>query len=339
MARIASFDTWGKAANNLPAAIAVADATGPYASTIHVGNGTYTAPAAGYFEINKGNDRLSSTATGITVRSENGPLVTALKGVGAYGSDRHAVWIRDTGIGAVIDGFTITNGYAYDGGGIQADTVCSVWNCIFRGNQAAEDGGGFSSHCVSALPITIRNCLFVGNECGRLGGGVNVNGGSEATIRLDNCTVTGNRTTRTGLDPESNGQGGGIGTYSGAIAAKNSIVYNNTADLWAPTNNNWRQKGGTITFTYSDTLPLPAGAGNIGVDPMFINLGSGYGIAHAGGDYRLPWESPCVNAGTNDLTWMQAGADLARNPRIAGGRVDMGAYESSLDRGTVIVIR
>jgi len=62
------------------------------------------------------------------------------------------------------------------------------------------------------------------------------------------------------------------------------------------------------------------GDGNIDEDPLFV-----------GGDpfsYVLIPQSPCVDAGTPNTTGLQLPAtDLAGNPRIFNGRIDIGAYE------------
>jgi hypothetical protein len=43
------------------------------------------------------------------------------------------------------------------------------------------------------------------------------------------------------------------------------------------------------------------------------------------GNLRLLPDSPCINAGNNDL--VVGSTDLDGNPRIFNGTVDMGAYE------------
>ena len=314
------FDTWAKAATNIQAAIDASGASGTnFATFIHVTNGTYDVPAPNYYiNFNKA----------VTMQSVNGPAYTVLRGAGVYGYDQHVVWIRSGYAGAVIRGFTITNGYSWDGGGIEYDSDCTIQDCIVVGNRANEDGGGIASH--ENLSLTsigqIRNCLVIGNEAVRWGGGLYTeNAGSRHVI--ENCTVTRNRANTGG-----SGDGGGIYRYQGSITATNSIIYNN---IGGSTTTNYG--GGGITFGYSCTLPLPAGTGNIASDPLFVNAGGGYGATFTNGDFRLGPGSPCIDAGTNAL--VHTTADLVGNPRIARRGVDMGVYEVQPPKGTYFLVR
>jgi len=61
--------------------------------------------------------------------------------------------------------------------------------------------------------------------------------------------------------------------------------------------------------------------GNIDEEPLFTGIG----------DYPFSLQdiSPCVNAGIPDTTGFNLPElDLAGNPRVYGGRIDMGAYEN-----------
>jgi hypothetical protein len=90
----------------------------------------------------------------------------------------------------------------------------------------------------------------------------------------------------------------------------NCILYYNTA----PNEPNFFGS----TMTYSCSTPMPSGMGNITNAPLFKNTNGWTNL-------RLESNSPCINAGNNAC--MYASTDLAGNPRIAGGTVDLGTYE------------
>ena len=70
------------------------------------------------------------------------------------------------------------------------------------------------------------------------------------------------------------------------------------------------------------------GVGNIGVDPRFVHPDGSDGIPGTlDDDLRLRDGSPCVDAGNSDLVPPEITLDLGDQPRIAGPRVDMGAFE------------
>src|SRR6185369_4476959 len=60
-----------------------------------------------------------------------------------------------------------------------------------------------------------------------------------------------------------------------------------------------------------------SGTGNITAEPGFMD--------YAGGNFRLQSNSPCINSGRNSL--VVGTTDFDGLPRIAGGTVDIGAYE------------
>jgi hypothetical protein len=117
--------------------------------------------------------------------------------------------------------------------------------------------------------------------------------------RLYNCTISGNSASM----------------FEGGVSGSklwNCIVYYNTA----PDSPNYEDVYGTLN--YCCTTPLPTnGVGNISSDPLFAD--------YANGDLRLQTNSPCINAGNNDL--VTTTTDLDGNARIVSGTVDIGAYE------------
>jgi hypothetical protein len=127
-----------------------------------------------------------------------------------------------------------------------------------------------------------------------LGGGGYAGG---TTLILSNCTVLGN----------SAGSGGGVYGANGGSFYNCIISYNSAStgsDVF----------GGDLSYCCT---PAAAGNSNISNDPGLIDPNAG--------DYHLRTNSPCVNSGKNALA--PIGLDLDGNARIAGGTVDIGAYE------------
>jgi hypothetical protein len=288
---VSPFTNWTTAATNIQDAV---DAS-TNGDLVLVTNGIYQT---GGRELNNTppTNRVTVTKT-ITLMSANGPSVTVIKGYQMPGSNPNgASAIRCVYLtnGAVLAGFTLTNGASY------SNPAGGLYNL---------GGAVFCQSTNNMLPVStavVSNCMIIGNSSafdqvaygGRLDNCVLAfNSGGAYDCILNNCAVVSN---------SASFLGGGIHFCT----ASNCIVYYNTA----PSNpNSWGS-----TFAYCCTTPLPAsGVGNITNEPAFVNL--------AGGDFHLQSNSPCINAGNNSsVTYSN---DLDGNPRIVGGTVDIGAYE------------
>jgi len=208
----------------------------------------------------------------------------------------------------VVANNTATN----NGGGAYS---CAMNNCLVVGNQAfggvagGGAGGGASggglTNCVvcnntaslggGLYAASATDCLIVSNTA-PTGGGVAAGGSGQTLL---NCTVVGNT---------ASSSGGGVSGGSGAWLY-NCIIYYNSA----PTGSNIIG----AKYYYSCTTAPLLEAGDIADEPAFVNP--------AAGDFHLQSNSPCINSGNNaDAT---VPTDLDGNPRIAGGTVDIGAYE------------
>ncbi|MEL7529857.1 MAG: T9SS type A sorting domain-containing protein [Bacteroidota bacterium] len=77
---------------------------------------------------------------------------------------------------------------------------------------------------------------------------------------------------------------------------------------------------GNVTSTYAHSLfeSLLPGDNNLSEDPRFIDPENG--------DFQLDWTSAAVDAG--NTSFLNPNTDLNNNPRIQGGGLDLGAYES-----------
>jgi hypothetical protein len=218
---------------------------------------------------------------------------------------------------------------ANNGGGAYASTL---FNCSLTANSAGSSGGADSS--------TLVRCLVSGNHVALGGGGLggcnadfcNITGNSAEEYggvyggTLNNCLITTNRSTPFYGGGAGNCTlnnctivGNSAGSYGGGViyyaTLNNCIVYNNTA-LEGP--NYYAPGGAYVNFDHCCTTPLLAtGPANITNAPLFVNP--------AAGNLRLQTNSPCINSGYNPNS--PSDADLDGNPRIAGGTVDIGAYE------------
>ena len=166
---------------------------------------------------------------------------------------------------------------------------CTLTNCTLMNNSARVSGGGASWG-------SLFGCLIVGNTA--------LQGGGAAANLLVNCTVVGNSA------PSDGGVGGGLGGGVLGGTVVNSILIHNTDTFGAPNYDD-------ATLSFCCPVPDPGGTGNITNDPAFVD--------EAGGNYRLKTNSPCINGGSNASA--PGGTDLDGNPRVAGGTVDIGAYE------------
>ncbi|MBN1489457.1 MAG: right-handed parallel beta-helix repeat-containing protein [Phycisphaerae bacterium] len=117
---------------------------------------------------------------------------------------------------STIDGFTIRNGGASNGGGIYCDASSSptIANNTITGNTASSSGGGV--YCNNASP-TIANNTIMGNTASSYGGAIYCSAGSSPMIA--NNTITGNT---------ASSSGGGIycGSSSSPTIANNTITGN-----------------------------------------------------------------------------------------------------------------
>src|SRR5215831_8982616 len=121
---------------------------------ITVAAGVYSGP---------GNRDLSLLGTAITLRSAAGASTCTINAGGTPGAPHCAFLLQNSETSAaVIDGFTITGGYQFNGGGV----------CVYNGSP------------------TIRNCTITGNDVGCWGGGVFCESGSSP--RFVDCNVLAN---------------------------------------------------------------------------------------------------------------------------------------------------
>lgn len=311
--------------------------------------------------VTNGTYALTTTitiASGITLQCNNGVQVATIDGGDAVG---RCVYVMTN---AVMDGFTVTNGYNVDsdnGSGVYNDGGL-VQNCTISGNSAGYGLTGAGG--VYNRGGTVQNCTINGNSGGSSGGG---GGGGVKNYygTVQNCTISGNSVNGSGSgggggimnrsgtvrnciisgNSAISGSGGGVWNWGGTVqsctVSRNSAdsshvggVYNSSGyggtvqNCIVYYNNGWIDAQGDGYYHNSIGVFSVTGTGNITNDPGFMSNGSGYGTNHVGGDYRLAAYSTCINAGTNE-PWMTNATDIAGNYRVLFGTVDIGAYEST----------
>jgi len=212
--------------------------------------------------------------------------------------------------GSMLDQCTLTGNNADSGAGAWFGTLN---HCTLIGNYANTLGGGAAGGSLNNCTLAGNSAYFEGggaafatlNSCTLASNSATHYGGGAHDCTLNNCTVTGN-------DAFSGG-----GAFYGTL--NNCVVYHNTASLPDYSNHS------SASLSYCCTTGAPGG-GNITNEPAFVDP--------AAGDFRLRFDSPCIDAGTNLSAILTN--DLDGKPRPLDGNgdgvagFDMGAYEFDL---------
>ena len=127
----------------------------------------------------------------IVVQSEAGANVTTIDGnqagsvVTFHGNESAAT---------VLDGFTITSGYDFYGGGIYCSNAMTIRNCTITNNVVAGTharGGGI--YVICPQPASIVNCTIMNNIIGGdFGRGAGIFCGPNSSVLMINCAIMGN---------------------------------------------------------------------------------------------------------------------------------------------------
>jgi hypothetical protein len=276
----------------------------------------------------------------------------------------------------IIDGFTITAGRANSGtvtrgGGMYlTNSIPTIRNVIFQGNDALYGGGLYNSF---SSP-TLFNVEFHGNTAGH-GGAIYNRGSDPMMINLD---ISGNSASDGGAGMENEesdptlvnvtiayNQGTNLDSWGGGIYnwlnsspnLINTIVWGNDATDDAQISND---VGSLPSIQYSlvqgsggsgagwDVDLGSDGGGNLDSDPLFISISDPGTDGDWGtpdddyGDLGLQPDSPAIDAGTNaevpggvtiDLAGNSRFVDIASVPDTGEGSapiIDLGAYEARI---------
>lgn len=193
---------------------------------------------------------------------------------------------------------------------------CRLEGCTFK---------NFRIHWGSVVidPLGMKNCLIFGNTMWGNGwsGLWNFTSDNTAGAEIINCTVVSN---------QSNGALSNFGT--GKIVLKNVLCDGSTTggqsvgytDFWAA----------DLSSVYFTNCIVKAANSSRKAETLNGNsenmLGKAVNPKFKGGTdhpYQLKRRSPYVGAGFVE-TWMETATDLAGNPRLRDGKVDIGCYQN-----------
>ncbi len=246
----------------------------------------------------------------------------------------------------VITNCIFTNNIVVQGYGAG---VCAMYNanpiitnCTFIDNHAygpGRHGGGI--YCHDHSNAYIADCLIVANTAGHRGGGIAAYWSSPTYL---NCTIIGNKSL----------EGGGISSFreshplvinciirDNISPLGNQITLINTLRIWGyplPTEMTVmfsNVEGGYAQANVDAGCTLHWGAGNIDIDPCFVDPGH-WDINNPGdpnddffvpGNYHLLPDSPCADVGDNNSIPSFLTTDIDGEERIFNGTIDMGADE------------
>ena len=333
---VAPFTNWATAAISIQDAILFANA----GDTVLVTNGVYATggqTASGGLITNR-----VSIDRPITVQSLNGPEVTIIVGNGPLGDSAvRCVYLTN---GAVLSGFTLTNGATRDsgdistaidtcGGGVLCESINAlVTNCTLTGNSAGvthEEWWSryFGGNGGGAYRGTLNNCILTGNSAGgNENSGIIGDGGGVYGATLSNCTLTSNYAGGTFYEFD----GGGIGGGASGCTLNNCTLTGNGA---------WWDGGGAsgctlnnCTLTDNGTYEYGGGAYSCTLDHCMLTGNSV--IEYGGGAYGGTLNNCTLT--NNSAGWGGGGACgggmpdncTLNNCTLTGNRAGDGPYGS-----------
>lgn len=228
------------------------------------------------------------------------------------------VYINSTGGTAhvTLHNCRIMDNSASMGGGVCDRVGADYTNCRISNNIASTKGGGI--YLYNSAEPTLKNCI-ISNNTAQSAGGMYARGQFTAY----NCDFVMN------LATESIG---GIYHENSHNKYYNCIVWGNVA------NGLPNQFAGLSDFDHCAVCGIVNGSDNYdipnenngdepGVYVRFNHPASGAGASHHREDWSLRSRSICLNAGKPNTTGL-GNTDIAGNPRLQKGRIDIGAYES-----------
>jgi hypothetical protein len=157
-----------------------------------------------------GNRDIDYLGKALTVHSQSGDPATCIIDCEGTPEEHHLGFNFRSGEGpeAVVEGVTVTNGFAEIGGAVYCRWASSptIRECIFSANSAELYGGGVA--CREGSLPQLSDCLFSDNSAGAEGGGMCCDNDESGPMTISSCTFRGNTS--------QSGWGGG-GLFCGSV--------------------------------------------------------------------------------------------------------------------------
>ena len=183
----------------------------------------------------------------------------------------------------------------------------------------------------------IHNVSYTGNPVSDLWvGGIYANGGTPQILGNTVNSASG----KCNVNATRDLAGGIVCQNSDAVVA-NNIVTNCTSSYYqgyhGASGGGICVSGGAVTVaancTYGNSpsayYGISASGAAVEANPLYMDSGSG--------NYRLQSGSPCLAAGSTSVLPSGRSFDLQGLPRVVGGAVDMGAYETQLSEPPILL--
>jgi predicted outer membrane repeat protein len=310
---------------------AIHPVAGKPSGTILSGN-INASPFEGSFHVIKNEANLNASAVldgvVITGGSANGGSSPDLEDGGMYNG------LEGT---PIIANCSFQSNFAINkGGGIYTAGSFTLTNCSISGNEAIPGAGIYNEESSPYL----LNCSFVSNN-GRSGGGMYNEKGNFESIScsfLGNQVIGGdggaiyNNSGRHNLincsfqNNQADEKGGALYNNGGSCLLVNCVVFGNNG-----TNTFFDAGGGDISdFIYAVYSLFENEVTNYQSDPIDpTNLTTTVSPFVSTISVALRANAEAINTGSNDryTTFTSASSDLAGNPRVVDGTIDMGAVE------------
>lgn len=167
----------------------------------------------GNYEIDYGNKE-------ITIRSLAGDPESCV--IDCNGNGGGFIFNSGEGVGSILEGVTVRNGSADQGGAVLCDLSSpTINNCIFETCEANFIGGGI--YCTHSSPV-LTNCQIRGNISGISGGGVYMM--NDSSPEFTDCTIRNN----SAMDEAVDNYGGGIWFYFSSPTFADCRIDSNATD-------------------------------------------------------------------------------------------------------------